>query len=324
MNEQRARSRSLPCMTGYFDYNATAPLHPAASSAWLEANERHWQNPSSLYPSAAAARTALEDCRERAADLLGCDAEHLIFMSGATEANNAVLHHFSGRDCGGIAISAIEHPAVREPATCLWQDRLITIPVEPGGTIDFEAFEKILVEQKPAFVSVMAANNETGVLQPWSAVQHHCARHGVAYHCDAAQWVGKMPSSGLGACDFITVSAHKFGGPKGIGLLKVNPAFGPLRWMRGGPQEDRRRAGTENLPAIAAMLAAWETLESSAASQSSEGRDAFEQKLKRDLPGIEFVAQSSPRLWNTSLCIVPTQTNVKWLTRLARAGFSRR
>jgi cysteine desulfurase len=300
-------------VNGYFDANATTPLHPAARAAWLSAP---WHNPSSLYQEAAAARECLEDCRHRLAELLVCEPAEIIFLSGATEANNAVLDHFIRRR-QAIAVSAIEHPSVREPAT-----GASTIPAGADGIVSLDALRDIL-ETQPALVSIMAANNETGVLQPWQEAQSLCREAGTAFHCDAAQWLGKLPAAGLGACDFLTGSAHKFGGPKGVGFLKVSAACGPLRWLRGGPQEERQRAGTENLPGIAAMLAALEAIEPRLTERAAweSCRANFETSIKAAIPGISIVAEGSPRLWNTVLLVMPEHTNVKWLARLSRTGF---
>ncbi len=310
-------------MQGYFDYNATTPLHPAARAAWLETADQCWENPSSLYRRAGAARQKLEDCREAVADRLGCAAEDIIFLSGATEANNSVMAHAAGG--GAVAISAIEHPSVREPAAHAFREGLLEIPVSAAGVLDLKALEKLLENNPLGLVSVMAANNETGVLQPWEEALALCRRHGVRFHCDAAQWIGKKPVSGLGACDFLTGSAHKFGGPKGVGFLKVPEGGRPFRSLRGGPQEERRRAGTENLPGICAMLAAWEALETGLAEKEHawlEGRRGFEEEILRLLPGVQLVAPRSPRLWNTVLLTVPPPGNLKWLTRLSALGFS--
>ena len=312
-------------MTGYFDHNATTPLHPAARAAWLETVDRFWHNPSSLYREAGAARQKLEDCREEVADRLGCGAEEIIFLSGATEANNAVMAHAASCGCRAIAISAIEHPCVREPAELFFRDALTEIPVTSDGVLNLAGLEEILTNQGPRIVSVMAANNETGVLQPWLEALALCRRHGALFHCDAAQWIGKLPAAGLGACDFLTGSAHKFGGPKGIGFLKVPQGGRPFRSLRGGPQEDRRRAGTENLPAVVAMLAAWEAAECGLTElepQRLTARRVFEQEIKAIVPGVRIIAESSPRLWNTILITVPPPLNVKWLTRLSALGFA--
>ena len=312
-------------MNGYFDHNATTPLHPAARAAWLEMADRFWQNPSSLYREAGAARQKLEDCREQVADRLGCGSEEIVFLSGATEANNAVILHAAVAGLQTIAVSAVEHPCVLEPAQHHFRGRCHEIPVTPDGVIDLAALEEILTLHRPGLVAVMAANNETGVLQPWRTALDLCRQHGALFHCDAAQWIGKQPSAGLGACDFLTGSAHKFGGPKGFGFLKVPESGRPLRWLRGGPQEERRRAGTENLPAAAAMVAAWEAREDSLAAREAgwlKSRQEFEARILTLLPGTQIIAAEAPRLWNTVLLTVPFPVNLKWLTRLSALGFA--
>jgi cysteine desulfurase len=312
-------------MNRYFDHNATTPLHPAARAAWLETADQFWQNPSSLYREAGAARQRLEDCREQVADHLGCQAEEIVFLSGATEANNAVIAHAAASGWENIAVSAVEHPCLLEPAQHCFREHCHAIPVTPEGMADLAALEEILVTHRPRLVAVMAANNETGVIQPWSAGLALCRKHGALFHCDAAQWIGKLPSAGLGACDFLTGSAHKFGGPKGVGFLKVPESGTPLRWLRGGPQEERRRAGTENLPAIAAMVAAWDALEPDLTSHKAvrlAARQSFEDKIPSLVSGVQLIASSAPRLWNTVLLTVPAPINLKWLTRLSALGFS--
>lgn len=299
-------------VNGYFDANATTALDPAAREAWLSAS---WYNPSSLYASAAGARDELEQCRERLGDLLQCEPEDLIFLSGATEANNAVAAWFQSRG-QRMAISSIEHPSLSEPAAAAEH-----IPVEPDGRVSPASIEQVLQQpSRPGLVSLMAANNETGVLQPWQEALALCRSAGVLFHCDAAQWLGKHPAAGLGDCDFVTGSAHKFGGPKGTGFLKVSGGF---RWLRGGPQESRRRAGTENLPGIAAMLAALEAAGQRLSRQQHlhEARDAFESAIIARIPGTMIVGATAARLWNTSLLILPAHPNVKWLARLSRLGF---
>jgi cysteine desulfurase len=313
-------------MNSYFDHNATTPLHPAAREAWLEMADRSWQNPSSLYRDAGAAKQRLEDCRERAADLIGCDPEQLLFLSGATEANNALIAHAVAAGWETIALSALEHPSLLEPARHVFGDRLLAIPVHASGIVDLAALDEILTVRKPRLAALMAANNETGVIQPWQEAQALCRRHGVPFHCDASQWIGKMPAAGLGVCDFITGSAHKFGGPKGTGFLKVPASGRPLRWLRGGPQEGRQRGGTEDLPGIAAMLAAWEarepTLTASSGFSRLEMRTQFENEILRHLPGATIAGAESPRLWNTVLLTIPPPVNVKWLVRLSGLGFA--
>ena len=161
-------------MNGYFDNNATTPLHPAARAAWLEMADRAWQNPSSLYREAGAARQKLEDCRRQVADLVGCEPEQIVFLSGATEANNAVIAHAVAAGWEKIAVSAMEHPCLLEPARHSFGDRLLVIPAQASGEVDLAALEEILSAQRPELVALMAANNETGVIQPWQDAQALC------------------------------------------------------------------------------------------------------------------------------------------------------
>ena len=316
-------------MNGYFDNNATTPLCTAAKEAWIEASERFWQNPSSLYREAAEASRRLEDAREELAELLAAEPEQVVFTAGATEANNSLFGHVSRHQPdASVLISAIEHPSVLAPALeYLGTERTLEIPVTPAGVTDLDLFDQGLAESRSiAVVSVMAANNETGVLQPWQEVAKRCRASGVRFHCDASQWIGKLPARPLGECDFLTGCAHKFGGPKGTGFLKLPESANRFAILTGGPQEGGHRAGTEDLPGILAMLAALRekddaTLESKNPGRT-EGRNAFESAVTAGLPGTRVVAADVPRLWNTVMVVVPAHKNLKWLTRLDRRGFA--
>jgi len=171
---------------------------------------------------------------------------------------------------------------------------------------------------------VMAANNETGVLQPWREVAELCRNYSVPFHSDAAQWIGKLPAGELGGCDFLTGSGHKFSGGKGVGFMVVPEGLDDFQGFMGGPQEDGRRAGTENLPAVMAMVAALteredSLLEDVAATQGAR-RDDFEHRISG--LGVKLIGASGPRLWNTSMFVLPHTKNLKWLTRLSQLGFS--
>lgn len=310
---------------GYFDYNATTPLSAAAKAAWFAAVEEFWHNPSSLYRSAAAARAKLESARERCADMLGCEPHQIIFTSGATESNNSIMNFAALRfPSMEIGISALEHPSVREPGLAAAGERLLTIHAKADGTVDLPHLRTLLQSAQFSVISVLAASNETGVLQPWQEIAAMCREEEVYYHCDAAQWIGKLPSTGLGKCDFLTGSAHKLGGPKGVGFLKVPSNVAAFHAQRGGPQEERRRAGTENLPGILSMMAAWQEREScveSAARAGVAARIAFERQIVHSIRGTQIIAPVSPRLWNTVMLVMPEQPNVKWVARLSDLGF---
>ncbi|MDB6117056.1 MAG: hypothetical protein JWO08_837 [Verrucomicrobiaceae bacterium] len=310
-------------MPAYFDYNATTPLSDAAREAWLNASTHHWYNASSLYREAGFTSQKLDAARERLADLLGCDAGRIVFTSGASESNNAL---FASLPAGEqVAISAIEHPSVREAAREWTKKPVIEIPVNEQGVVELEVVLQVIKDSRPPLISVMAANNESGTIQPWRRIANLCEEHGVAFHCDAAQWIGKQDSKSLGRCSYITGSAHKFGGPKGIGFLVLRDEVEPLCYLRGGPQENGRRAGTENYPAIEAMVTALESI-SALLPQTEEKqvplRDAFVDSLRSSMPELRVIGEGVPRLWNTVLMVMPRHDNLKWLTRLSRLGFA--
>ncbi len=311
----------------YFDFNATTPLSAPAREACLRAVDDAWQNPSSPHRAGARVHALLEAARERLAELLGCAPTEIVFTSGATEGNNAVLAHARciGGAAASVAYSAVEHPCVRAAAEASFATGNRTIiPVSRDGVVDLAALEGLLGRARPTLVSVMAANNETGALQPWREAQALCARHGVLFHCDAAQWLGKLPAAGLGTCDFLTGCAHKFGGPKGVGFLKITERAGSFRSLLGGEQEHGHRAGTENFPGIAAMLAALESHETGPASQAAPqaARDRFLTELQARIPGTRVVAQRVPRLWNTAFLILPRHANTRWVSKLDKLGFA--
>lgn len=314
-------------MNRYFDYNATTPCHPLAVEAWQEASFQHWHNASSLYREGAAVSHLLEEAQVEIADALGAEEpDRVLFNSGATEANNAVLAHVARTQSGKVGISAIEHPSVTESARGLLGDRVHEIKVDGQGVVDLEDLRQFLRrEREVALISIMAANNENGVIQPWREILNLCREFDVPFHCDAAQWIGKLPSEGLGECDYVTGSAHKFGGPKGVGFLLIPEDARAFRSLLGGPQQEQRRAGTENYPAVAGMLTSWRLLEprlEGCRRQGLEYRTWAENALSERLPGIEILGRKSNRLWNTTMFIVPAHDNRRWLIRLNRRGFA--
>jgi cysteine desulfurase len=311
----------------YFDWNATAPLLPQAREAWLEASESAWANPSTGYRAGVQARLALDEARARVGDVFGCAAEQVIFTSGATESNNGMLREAArkARPDGRIWISAVEHPSVTATAETYWgSDRVVRIPVSPEGVVDLDWVQDHLSRDRPELVSVMAANNETGVLQPWQIVRNLCREAGVAYHCDAAQWAGKCGRSYWSGCAGVTLSGHKFGGPRGVGCLILDDHWKGLTVQAGGAQEMDMRSGTENVPAILGMVAALMERDRNGASDAvRQARDAFEKRLK-DLWGDAVVIHGSgvPRLWNTCSVALPEFASSRWISRLDRLGFA--
>ena len=311
----------------YFDHNATTPLSPAAREAWLRASDDAWQNPSSPYRDAARVRARLEECREQLARLLGGAASRIVFNSGATEGANAVLAHWAKTLPAGrkIAVNPTEHPCIVEAARHLLPtERLVWVELDGNGVVQLERLEALLTDGAIGAVSVMAANNETGVVQPWREISALCRWHRVAYHCDASQWLGKLPSTGLGAAGWVTATAHKFGGPKGAGFLVLPEQAEGFRSQQGGEQERGHRAGTEDFPGIAAMVAALADAEATKVLFETERlrwRDAFVTRVRSMLPGAQVVGAGTERLWNTVSLIMPHTDNHRWVTKLDRRGF---
>tara|TARA_R110002096_G_scaffold100173_2_gene221939 strand:+ start:2858 stop:4012 length:1155 start_codon:yes stop_codon:yes gene_type:complete len=311
-------------MNGYFDCNATTPMFPEVGKHFAEKAATTWHNPSSLYPAAALAKRELEECREWLADFLDLEEpSRIVFTSGATESNNIVFRSLPAQAKNRVLVSAIEHPSVMEPAK-RHGPGFSEIPVDGNGRIDLAALQTFLESENVSLVSIMAANNETGVTQPWEEISALCHQYGVPLHSDATQWFGKLPVGNLGSIDWLTGSAHKFGGPKGVGFLVIPVGCEMLGGAQaGGPQEQRLRGGTENVPAISAMIWALKYLEPRipACETKARDRDEFETRLAGMLPEVRFIGQGVPRLWNTSMLVVPRHNNLKWLTRLADLGF---
>jgi cysteine desulfurase len=314
-------------VSGYFDANATTPLFPVVRERYLSALDQSWANPSSLHHAGGAVRRQLEEAREELAELLGVEQpSRIVFLSGATESANIVFRHAaatSGPDAK-VLLSPLEHPCVREAAALAFPGRVVEAPIHPSGEIDLTRFEECLAHYRPVLASVMAANNETGGLQPWEEIQRQCSTQPVPvpFHCDTAQWLGKMPICGLGQADWLTGSSHKFGGPKGVGFLVVPEGLKRLHGTSaGGSQESGLRAGTENAPGIIAMVTALEAASNFQLHASGAGRDAFERRILDSLPGTQVVGGTTTRLWNTSMLVMPTFSNLSWLTRLSHLGF---
>ena len=309
----------------YFDANATTPLFAQAKQAWQDASAQAWANPSSLHRAGSKVHAKLEIARETFAELLQCSKGNIIFNSGATEGVNTLFAFFArAYPNKKILISAIEHPCVYEAAKKHFASKVLLAPVDGNGLVDLNFIKKAFVQEELNLVSVMAANNETGVCQPWEEIALLCKEGGVAFHCDAVQWMGKLPLEGFSRVDFLSVSAHKLGGPKGIGFLKISGNRGPMGLQVGGLQEGGHRAGTENYPAVASFLRAFQYVyenQLKVASGWQAGRKAFESRLLETIPDIKIHAFDSTRLPNTSSITFPKFENHCFVHGLDALGF---
>jgi cysteine desulfurase len=239
----------------YLDNNATTPLLPAVWEAMRPFLTDTYGNPASAHTAGRRARQALEDARERTASLLGADPDEVIFTSGATEANNLALFGLAGEAGGHLVTSPIEHPSVTEPIARLVRRGFVVerLPVGPSGIVRAEALTELL-KNETRLVSVMLANNETGAVQPVAQLVARLTP-GIAFHCDAAQAAGKLPIHfhELGLTT-LALTAHKFHGPKGVGVLLVRRHAKLAPQFLGGHQQQGRRPGTEAV-ALAVGLA---------------------------------------------------------------------
>jgi cysteine desulfurase len=314
----------------YLDHNATTPLHPRARAAMLPWLGERFGNPSSLHGFGQAARNAVEEAREKVAALIGGRPPEVVFTASGTEANNAVLADAARRSAGRgghLVISAIEHPSVREGAARLEKQGFEVTRVSPGADGVVPAAEVLgALRRDTRLVSLMLANNELGTLQPVAEVAAGCRARGVPVLCDAVQAVGKIPvdAPGLGA-DFLVIGAHKLNGPLGAAALWVRKGVELDSLLVGGSQERRRRASTENVPALAGFGEAAAAAREEMADRTvflAKLRDRFEAELARRLPETIFHCRSSPRLPNTSHVAFPGLEGEALLIRLDLAGFA--
>lgn len=284
----------------YLDYNATVPLRPEALSAMAEAHGLSG-NASSVHSFGRSVRRLIETAREQVADLVSADSAQVVFTSGGTESNNLALN---GTGRKRLLVSAGEHDSVLKAAP----DAEV-LPLRADGRVDLAVLEdKLARDSRPALVSVMLANNETGVIQPIAEVAVLAHEHGGLVHCDAVQAAGKvavaMPDLSV---DLLSLSAHKLGGPTGVGALVVREGVALRPLLKGGGQERSRRAGTENVSGIAgfgaAAVVAGETLADHA--RLTALRDGMERRLADIAPEVTFFGADAPRLPNTSCFALP-------------------
>ena len=272
----------------YFDHAANTPVRPEAVAALTRVLGEGAGNASSSHGPGRRARAELEEARERVAEALGASPKEIYFTSGGTESDNLSILGRWRADGGGVVLSAIEHSAVREPAAAAAREgaRVTTLGVDEQGRVDLGALEEALAE-RPAVVSVMWGNNEIGTLQPVAEVAKRCAGAGVVFHTDAVQAPGHVPVRvDAVPCDLLSLSAHKFGGPTGVGVLYVRGATELTPLVGGGGQERGLRTGTSNVAGAAALAAALE------AAVRDRPRDAPRLAALRDRLEARLVAEA--------------------------------
>ncbi|MES2475458.1 MAG: aminotransferase class V-fold PLP-dependent enzyme [Verrucomicrobiota bacterium] len=283
----------------YLDANATTPLPAEVLDAMLPWLRDGFANPSGSYAAAKQARNAIAKAREQVAVWIGASPEEIVFTGGGTESVNTALHSLDRLAGEGHAVvSAIEHSAVLRAADGLKRN-LHKLPVGAGGRVEMAAVTASL--DGAAFVSLMAANNETGVIQPLREVVRQARERGVPVHTDAVQAAGKMPLDvrELGV-DLLSLSAHKFHGPKGVGALFVRNGLRFEPFLKGGGQESGRRSGTENTAGIVGMGAAVAWIMRHQATSMAALRDVFETAVLKGISGVTVNGDVDHRLPNTS------------------------
>ncbi len=296
----------------YLDNNATTRPADEVLDAARRAQEELWANPSSVHRAGQRARQKIELARQQVAALIGTRSRDIIFTSGATEANNLALRGILALAKGRrtVLTTATEHAAIREPCEQLAREgfNIVHAPLSPDGRVDVGPFEALLDEQADdaAMVSIHWANNETGVIQPIEPIAEACRARRVPLHTDATQAVGKLPVDlskrpGVGA---LSLSAHKFHGPKGIGALFARSTLRLAPQIIGGPHERHRRGGTENTSGIIGMgeaaKRAGDFLAAGGPKRIEPLRDRLEAGLLQAIPDAVVNTAHAPRLWNTT------------------------
>ena len=308
--------RTMVATRTYLDHNASAPLRPAARDAMVAALARQ-ANPSSVHAEGRDARRLIEDARREVAALVDGDAANVVFTSGATEAASWLLTQDwrMGRAplrIQRLIVCAADHPATRDGGRFPGED-VTTIGVDGDGLVDLAALEQALAAHDraagPALVAIQLANNETGVLQPLARIAAAVRAAGAILVADAVQAAGRIPL-GLGedSADFLILSSHKLGGPKGAGaVVAAGGVLMPSPMVRGGGQEHGHRSGTENVAAIAGFGAAAREALAGLAGMSSVAalRDRFEEAVLDAAPDAMIFGRNAPRLPNTTFFAIP-------------------
>jgi len=306
----------------YLDCNATCPPVQAALDAVARAATEAAGNPSSLHWAGRAARRIVDDARDKLAAYVGCESGSVVFTSGGTESNNIAIHSVvSPHQSGRVVCTAIEHPAVLKPLQRLTTQGFDIQFIRPAADGVVTAASMIdAIHADTRLVCMMLVNNESGAIQPVAEVAACCRERGIPMLVDAVQALGKAPLDFRQLdVDFMSLSAHKIGGPKGIGALLVRRGVKLLELAPGGGQERGRRSGTENVPGIAGFAAALGDIDFSTFAPI---RDAFEQQLRTQIPAARVIAEHAPRTANTSLFVLPGMDGETLLMQLDLAGFA--
>lgn len=315
--------------TIYFDYNATTPLDPQVREAMLPFLGEVWGNPSSVHHVGRRARAILDDARDRAARVLGCKPSEVVFTSGGTESSNLAIFGVArllkpkGQH---IITSAIEHHAVLHPCEYLAKKEgfeVTYLPVNAEGRVSVDSLEKAM-RPDTILVSIMAANNEIGTIQPISDLGKVCRERGVLFHTDAVQWFGKEPFRNVKQfnADLVSICPHKFHGPKGAGILFSRSPLLPDPIVFGGGHENERRAGTENLAAIVGMVDALERFVPSPVfvKETLSSLSARLISLVDGLKGVHFAGSREHGLANTVALLVEGSDSIALLAGLDMEG----
>lgn len=313
----------------YFDYNATTPLDPVVREAMMPFLGEIWGNPSSVHHVGQKARAFLDEFHERSAKVLRCKPSEVIFTSGGTESVNlaifgtARLLKSKGRH---LITSAIEHHAVLHSFRYLAKNEgfeVTVLPVDSEGLISVDSLARA-IRPDTTLVSLMAANNEIGTIQPVADFGKICSERGVLFHTDAVQWFGKEPFESIHQfnADLVSICAHKFHGPKGAGALFIKSPLHPDPILFGGSHENERRAGTENMAAIAGFVGAMENFVVTPVF-SKERLSFLSTRLIQaidQIPGLQFVGSRDKRLANTVSFVVEGADSISLLANLDLEG----
>jgi len=313
----------------YLDNNATTAVDPSVRDAMLPYLETFYGNPSSDHRQGEIAKRAVDLARQQVAALAGCRPREVFFTSGGTEANNMAIHSalLASPEKRHVVTSSVEHPSVLAPLRYYSQQgyAVDTIAVDENGAIDYEELQR-MIRPDTALVSLMAANNETGVVWDLACISTICREKNTLFHCDAVQLAGKMPIDlEKLPIDYLALAAHKLHGPKGCGALCTQRSTPVFSFIRGAGQEHQRRAGTENVPGLAGFGKAAELAQTNLDCYGSlvgELRDKLERGLLEKIPDTRVNGRRAWRLPNTCNVSFKNTSSAAIIQELDEKGIS--